>query len=483
MMTPLLLLFMNETCKTLKTHPQNNLISVKVDDTWCRGEDTESMSSLEETQEVGWEDESDSDYEPPFYVRVGGALCTKTHQTKTHSTKTGCTKDKLPAIKMEDTADSTGGLETHTVPSEIPEMLQNINSADGHASGPCQEKLIEGNPAERASKRLLTPSEQMPLRKMVSEVNQHKNHRTETQDQDEDTSTSGDASDPEHSGSHQQRDENLSVPKQHQEPERPKKKPNCPTCGRVFSSSGALRRHLVIHSGKRPYKCFICGRGFTQGGNLKTHMKTHKGDLSKWTLIQEQSQPKESPLTVHLCGECGMEFPQKQQLDDHRQTHIKPYACPDCGKTFKNESYINIHRRVHSADTPFLCMECGKRCATAETLRMHEITHTRERNYICCECGKAFLQASHLSVHIRTHTGERPHLCPVCGKSYSRSFPLKVHLRVHTGEKPFKCDRCDKCFYYSQGYKAHLKVHDKKPKPPTKPLGRPKQQLIVEKDG
>lgn len=70
-------------------------------------------------------------------------------------------------------------------------------------------------------------------------------------------------------------------PDQQQWSRGPKKIFQCPTCGRVFPRSTALKRHLVIHSGKRPFKCFICGRGFTQGGNLKTHMKIHKGQSLK----------------------------------------------------------------------------------------------------------------------------------------------------------------------------------------------------------
>ncbi|KAM9857033.1 uncharacterized protein ACBR49_000708 [Aulostomus maculatus] len=268
---------------------------------------------------------------------------------------------------------------------------------------------------------------------------------------------------------------------QHQEKlqwtRQPKKVFECPTCRRVFPRNCALQRHLVIHSGKRPFKCFICGRGFTQGGNLKTHMKTHKGE-SNLTLVEEKSAPKESPVTAHVCGECGMDFPQKEQLEEHRETHKKPYACPECGKRFKVKEYLKIHDRVHTGDSPYVCLECGKRFLTAITLKKHELTHTGEKNFHCDQCGRAFSQVSHLKVHLRTHSGERPHLCAVCGKSYSRSGTLKVHLRVHTGEKPYTCDKCGKSFYYFQGYRAHVMIHDKKPKPPTKPLGRPKQQSV-----
>ncbi|XP_056227501.1 zinc finger protein 665-like [Seriola aureovittata] len=327
-------------------------------------------------------------------------------------------------------------------------------------------------------------SKKMHLSKRAREEIEYEEQTPATQGQDHSPAPKGEAPrrpEPvdEPSSDKQPQEKVSAEPKQNQVPRRPTKKYDCPTCGKVFCHNSALKRHLVIHSGKRPFKCFICARGFTQSGNLKTHMKVHKGELPNWTLVQETSRPEESPVTVHVCGECGMDFPQKQQLEEHRESHKKPYACSDCAKTFKNEYYFRLHKRIHSGESPFLCSECGKSCITASSLKTHELTHTGEKNFHCDQCGRAFSQSSHLSMHLQTHTGERPHLCSICGKSYSKAGCLKVHLRVHTGEKPYTCEKCGKCFYYSQGYQAHLKIHNKKPKPPTKPLGRPKQQLLV----
>ncbi|XP_044203525.1 zinc finger protein 665-like isoform X1 [Thunnus albacares] len=330
-----------------------------------------------------------------------------------------------------------------------------------------------------------TTSKKMHVSKSPAEINHHEDQTPAAQDQDPSTAPiesprRSEPVDDLSSSNEQLQEEPSEEPKQHQGPRRPKKSYDCPTCGRGFSHNTALQRHLVIHSGKRPFKCFICGRGFTQSGNLKTHMKVHKGELPNWTLVQEKSAPKESPETVHMCGECGMDFPQKQQLEEHRESHKKAYACPDCGKTFKNEYYFKLHQRRHSGDYLFFCSECGKSFLTTNSLKKHKLTHTGEKNFHCEQCGRAFSQASHLKGHLKTHSGERPYLCSICGKSYSKAYVLKVHLRVHTGEKPYTCEKCGKCFYYYQGYQAHLKIHDKKPKPPTKPLGRPKQQLLVE---
>lgn len=33
----------------------------------------------------------------------------------------------------------------------------------------------------------------------------------------------------------------------------------CHLCGKTYASGDTIRRHLDVHSGKRPYKCKICG--------------------------------------------------------------------------------------------------------------------------------------------------------------------------------------------------------------------------------
>ncbi|KAF1394724.1 hypothetical protein PFLUV_G00004120 [Perca fluviatilis] len=170
-----------------------------------------------------------------------------------------------------------------------------------------------------------TTSKKMHLSEMDPELNHHEEHRPEMQDQDDRTEPTEafKGPEPESSSNEQPQEKPSEGPKQCRGLRRLKKNYNCPTCGRVFSHNPALQRHLVIHSGKRPFKCFICGRGFTQSGNLKTHMKVHKGELPNWTLVQEKSPPKESPVTVHVCGECGMDFSQKQQLEAHCQSYRK----------------------------------------------------------------------------------------------------------------------------------------------------------------
>ena len=46
----------------------------------------------------------------------------------------------------------------------------------------------------------------------------------------------------------------------------------CPYCEKSWNNQYKLQRHLLTHTGDRPYECDICQRKFTQ----KSHMEGHK---------------------------------------------------------------------------------------------------------------------------------------------------------------------------------------------------------------
>ncbi|XP_036377843.1 myoneurin-like [Megalops cyprinoides] len=224
-----------------------------------------------------------------------------------------------------------------------------------------------------------------------------------------------------------------------------KLKPECDTCGRTFSESSSLRRHMRIHKGVKPYECHLCGRAFRQGNQLKTHLRIHTG---------------EKP---YQCNLCDKGFAQKCQLVFHCRMHHgeeKPYKCEVCGLQFATSSNFKIHNRKHSGEKPYECDRCGKHFAQASTLTYHMRRHTGEKPYVCDTCGKAFAVSSSLITHSRKHAGDSPHMCLICGKGFLSLEDLNKHLLCHTGGKRFECEFCGNSYTDAKYLRKHkVKVH------------------------
>lgn len=54
-----------------------------------------------------------------------------------------------------------------------------------------------------------------------------------------------------------------------------RQKNECQYCRKTFSRSDCLTRHMLLHTGERPYTCEICRKTFTQSGHMRQHMRTH----------------------------------------------------------------------------------------------------------------------------------------------------------------------------------------------------------------
>ncbi|RUS70329.1 hypothetical protein EGW08_021909, partial [Elysia chlorotica] len=51
---------------------------------------------------------------------------------------------------------------------------------------------------------------------------------------------------------------------------------SCKICGKTLSSQSSLDRHMLVHSGERPFRCKICDMSFTTNGNMHRHARIHE---------------------------------------------------------------------------------------------------------------------------------------------------------------------------------------------------------------
>ncbi|XP_007466471.1 PREDICTED: ras-responsive element-binding protein 1 [Lipotes vexillifer] len=241
---------------------------------------------------------------------------------------------------------------------------------------------------------------------------------------------------------------------------------SCSICGKSLSSASSLDRHMLVHSGERPYKCAVCGQSFTTNGNMHRHMKIHEKDPSSATAAAPPSPLKRRRLSSKrkLSHDTESEkedpAPAKKMVEDRQSGDMEKKAdevfhCPLCFKEFVCKYGLETHMETHS-DNPLRCDIC---CVTFRThrglLRHNALVHKQlPRDAV----GRPFIQ-NNPSIPAGFHDlGFTDFSC--------RKFPrisqawCETNLRRCISEQHhFVCDTCDKAFPMLSSLTLHKQTH------------------------
>lgn len=159
----------------------------------------------------------------------------------------------------------------------------------------------------------------------------------------------------------------------------------CSICNRSFDKRDRLRIHVLhVHEKHRPHECTVCGKRFSQSSSLNKHMRVHSGERP------------------YKCPHCVKAFTASSILRTHIRQHSgeKPFKCKHCERAFASHAAHDSHvRRTHTKEKPCVCEYCGKAFAQSYELKFHINMHTGAKPYTCEKCGRAFSSPSSRDRH------------------------------------------------------------------------------------
>jgi len=244
---------------------------------------------------------------------------------------------------------------------------------------------------------------------------------------------------------------------------KPQKVYKCSFCGKEFSRSDHLNRHIVTHTGQKQFQCDLCGKEFARKDKLKLHKS------SAHNTAEEQK---------HFCS-CGKEFINEYDFYDHKQENPEHRKVENFQNSIKQESTDDPTQFQYSLNSNFREID-GKKLVfkVRNKIKGKKKLKKKKSSYPCKYCDTVFQYAKERKTHsLEVHWSElkerglifnhnntvniKNFHCDFenCDRAFRHRCEKNDHIAaVHRGEKNYVCEICSKAFPYRKSLKIHMEL-------------------------